>query len=124
MRRLSLAFVIAACAAPKSEQAGSLNSEMFEKAGAGLNGAAPRSGDLKLTCNPLDSEVWLDGVPVGSCTEFSGRRGLSLGQRMRKVEVRKEGYRPFETYVEPDGTRAALTVTLAPSGTKTLEVVP
>lgn len=90
---------------------------MFTRAGEGLSGAERRSGDLKLACDPLDSEVWLDGVPVGSCNEFSGRRGLSLGQRMRKVEVRKEGYRSFETFVEPDGTRAALTVTLAPSNT-------
>ena len=92
---------------------------MFEQACEGLAraGTSERSGDLKLSCDPQDSQVWLDGVPVGSCVEFSGRRGLSLGQRMRKVEVRKEGYRPFETYVEPDGTRAALTVTLAPSNT-------
>jgi hypothetical protein len=112
VRAFVLALAIAACAAPQTEQAA-----MFAKAGEGLHGAEQRSGDLALTCNPLDSEIWLDGVPVGSCTEFSGRRGLSLGQRMRKVEVRKEGYRSFETFVEPDGTRAALTVTLAPSNT-------
>ena len=90
---------------------------MFERAGDGLQAAQPRSGDLALRCEPADSEVWLDGLPVGSCGQFSGRKGLSLGQRMSKVEVRKEGYRTFETFVEPDGTRAALTVTLAPSTT-------
>lgn len=111
MKTAALVFALAACAAP-SEQAA-----MFARAGEGLLGAERRSGDLKLACDPLDAEVWLDGVPIGSCTEFSGRRGLSLGQRMRKVEVRKEGYRSFETFVEPDGTRAALTVTLAPSNT-------
>jgi hypothetical protein len=90
---------------------------MLERAGEGLrqSGLEHRSGDLQLTCSPADSEVWLDGVPVGSCAEFSGRRGLSLGLRMSKVQVRKEGYLSFETFVEPDGTRAALTVTLAPS---------
>lgn len=104
-------LVLAACAG-QSQQAA-----MLERAGSGLAAAEGSSGDLKLSCEPLDSEVWLDGVPVGSCTEFSGRRGLSLGRRMRKVEVRREGYRSFETFVEPDGTRAALTVTLAPSNT-------
>ena len=106
-----MGFTIAACAAP-SEQAA-----IFARAAQGLEATQARSGDLRLACDPNDSEVWLDGVPVGSCLEFSGSRGLSLGQRMRKVEVRKEGYRSFETFVEPDGTRAALTVTLAPSNT-------
>ena len=109
--RASLVFALAACAAP-SEQAA-----MFSRAGEGLRAAEDRRGDLKLACDPTDSEVWLDGLPMGSCLEYSGRRGLSLGQRMRKVEVRKEGYRSFSTFVEPDGTRAALTVTLAPSNT-------
>jgi hypothetical protein len=90
---------------------------MFERAAEGLKAAEPRTGDLALSCDPSDSEVWLDGLPAGSCGDFSGRKGLSLGRRMRKVEVRKEGYRTFETFVEPDGTRAALTVTLAPSNT-------
>ncbi|MBL8949620.1 MAG: hypothetical protein JNK82_02510 [Myxococcaceae bacterium] len=92
--------------------------EVFARAADGLKAQTEaRSGDLTLTCEPQDSEVWLDGVPVGSCAELSGRRGLSLGSRMRKVEVRREGFRPFETYVEPDGVRATLTVTLAPIST-------
>jgi hypothetical protein len=102
-------LVLAACAAPTQQAA------MFERAGEGLADAPQRTGDLTLRCQPDDSEVWLDGVPQGRCVEFSGTRGLSLGRGMRKVEVRKEGYRPFETFVEPDGTRAALSVTLAPS---------
>lgn len=109
MRAWLLPLVLAACAAPTEQAA------LFARAGDGLKGAESRSGDLKLACEPVDSEVWVDGIPIGTCVEFSGRRGLSLGQRMRKVEVRKEGYRSFETFVEPDGTRAALTVTLAPS---------
>jgi hypothetical protein len=77
---------------------------------------AKASGDLKLVCEPVDSIVWLDGVPVGSCQDFAGRpKGLWLGTKMRKVEVKREGYLPFETYIEPDGTRAKLFVTLAPS---------
>jgi hypothetical protein len=106
-----LVLVLSACASASPQ------AEMFERAGEGLRHPTvqPRSGDLQLECSPSDSEVWLDGVPVGACSEFSGRKGLSLGLRMRKVEVRKEGYLSFETFVEPDGTRAALTVTLAPS---------
>ena len=110
MRRLWL-LAIAACAAP-SEQAA-----IFARAGEGLKAVEASSGDLRLKCEPLDSEVWLDGMPVGACEDFAGRRGLSLGQRMRKVEVRKDGYTPYLTFVEPDGTHAALTVTLLPSNT-------
>jgi hypothetical protein len=78
--------------------------------------AEKSSGDLKLVCEPVDSIVWLDGVPVGSCQDFGGHpKGLWLGTKMRKVEVKRDGYMPFETYIEPDGTRARLNVTLAPS---------
>jgi len=109
-------LVLAACATSATSTV--QPSELFARAAEGMKtGTVSRSGDLSLSCEPKDSEVWLDGVPVGSCVEFSGRKGLSLGDRMRKVEVRREGYRPFETYVEPDGVRAALTVTLAPSAT-------
>ena len=104
-------LVLAACAASSPQAA------MFERAGSGLSDARDRSGDLVLTCDPKDSVVLVDGVPNGLCDDFSGRRGLSLGHRMSKVEVRKEGYSTFETFVEPDGTHAALTVTLAPSTT-------
>jgi hypothetical protein len=109
VRAALVSVALAACAAPGEQAA------MFSRAGDGLKSAEPSTGDLKLKCDPMDSEVWVDGIPVGACLEYSGRRGLSLGQRMRKVEIRKEGYRSFETFVEPDGTRAALTVTLAPS---------
>jgi hypothetical protein len=108
--RVAAVFVLVACAT--SQQAA-----MLERAGEGLTAAEPRQGDLALSCEPSDSEVVLDGVPVGTCSDFSGRRGLSLGSGMRKVEVRREGYQSFETFVEPDGTRAALTVTLDPSNT-------
>ena len=109
--KAAVPLLLAACAASSPQAA------LFERAGSGLRAAQDRSGDLVLTCDPKDSLVFVDGIPNGQCDDFSGRRGLSLGQRMRKVEVRREGYTSFETFVEPDGTRAALTVTLAPSNT-------
>jgi hypothetical protein len=105
-----LALLLAACATETPQAA------LLEKASQGLSAARPTSWDLRLTCAPEDSQVWLDGVPVGNCVDFSGRpKGLHLGSKMRKVEVKREGYMPFETYIEPDGTRATLYVTLAPS---------
>lgn len=105
-----MALVLAACAAETPQAA------MLDKASQGLIAMRPTSWDLKLNCAPEDSQVWLDGVPVGNCVDFAGRpKGLHLGSKMRKVEVKREGYMPFETYIEPDGTRATLYVTLSPS---------
>jgi hypothetical protein len=87
---------------------------MLARAEAGLAQVKQRGGDLQLTCLPQDSQVWVDGVPQGSCQDFQSA-GLTLGRRMSKVEVRREGYNPYQTYIEPDGTRARLVVTLAPS---------
>jgi hypothetical protein len=113
VRRCCLGIAVAACAPVQNPQAA-----MFERAGQAVNAAQATSGDLRLHCVPPDSLVLLDGVPMGNCSDFAGHpKSLSLGSGMRKVEIRKEGYTPFETYIEPDGTRAALSVTLNPSNT-------
>ena len=83
----------------------------------GMEGHAARAwgSDLTLDCDPSDAEVWLDGVPYGNCLDFSGSpRGLTLSDGMHKVEVKKSGFWPYETYVDSGGTRAALTVKLLP----------
>jgi hypothetical protein len=33
---------------------------------------------------------------------------------MHRVEVKKKGFWPYQTWIEPSGTRASLTVSLAP----------
>ncbi len=72
--------------------------------------------DLTLRCDPSDAEVWLDGVPTGTCLDYSGSpRGLKLDDGMHKVEVKKSGFWPYQTYVDSGGTRAALTVKLLPN---------
>ena len=71
--------------------------------------------DLTLGCDPSDADVVLDGVPYGTCLDFSGSpKGLTLSEGMHKVEVKKSGFWPYETYVDSGGTRAALTVKLLP----------
>lgn len=70
---------------------------------------------VTFSCEPADADVWLDGVPQGSCLDFSGSpRGLTLGEGMHKVEVKKSGFWPYETYVDSGGARAALTIKLLP----------
>ena len=67
--------------------------------------------------DPADAEVVLDGVPQGACRDFDGApRGLEIGAGAHRVEIRKSGFWPAVTYVEPDGTRAAMTITLQKQG--------
>ena len=73
--------------------------------------------ELVLTCDPADAEVSLDGVPQGTCEDFSGQpRGLSLGRGARRVQVKKRGFLPWGTIVESDGTRVVMTVNLIAAG--------
>ena len=91
---------------------------MEQQLGAGMKGREERvwSSDLALGCDPTDAEVWLDGIPRGTCLDYSGDpKGLKVGEGMHKVEVKKSGFWPYETYVDPSGTRAALTVKLQPN---------
>lgn len=77
--------------------------------------AADRGGDLRLTCEPEDADVAVDGVPMGTCKDYSGGpRGLVLGKGLHRVDVSRAGYSPYVTYCEPDGTRTSLAVRLSP----------
>lgn len=72
--------------------------------------------ELVLTCDPPDAEVSLDGVPQGTCEDFRGEpKGLFLGTGVRRVQVKKRGFLPWDTIVETDGTRVMMTVTLIAS---------
>lgn len=75
-------------------------------------------GELVLRCSQPDAEVWLDGVPQGTCEDFDGEpRGLGLrGRGSRHVEVRKDGFFSWESALEADGTRVQLDVALQPTG--------
>ena len=89
----------------------------MKQASEGMAGHSRRAwvSDLTLGCDPADADVWLDGVPFGTCLDFSGDpKGLSLSDGMHKVEVKKAGFWPYETYVDSGGARAALTVKLSP----------
>ena len=73
------------------------------------------NSNLILGCDPTDAEVWLDGVPQGTCLDFSGTpKGLTLGDGMHKVEVKKTGFWPYETWVDSGGARAVLSIKLSP----------
>lgn len=69
--------------------------------------------ELVLSCTPADADVELDGVPQGTCEDFRGEpRGLAMGKGVRRVQVKKQGYLPWDTVVETDGTRVVMNVTL------------
>ncbi|WP_224362993.1 PEGA domain-containing protein [Hyalangium versicolor] len=84
-----------------------------------LRKAEAPSGDVVLRCEPPDGEVSLDGVTQGLCSDFKGSpRGLRVGEGLHQIEVKKEGYWPYTTYIEPHGTRAVLNVRLRSMGTE------
>jgi hypothetical protein len=75
---------------------------------------APR-GDVLLKCEPSDGEVYLDGVIQGLCSDFAGAPvGLTVGEGLHRIEVKKEGFWPYTTYFEPSGARAVLRIQLQP----------
>jgi hypothetical protein len=70
-------------------------------------------GELVLRCEPEDAEVALDGVPQGTCQDYDGDpRGLALGTHRRRVAVSKAGFQRWESWMEADGTRLVVSVTL------------
>jgi hypothetical protein len=77
----------------------------------------PRVSEVVLRCSEPDAEVSLDGVPQGTCADFSGEpRGLGLGRGPRRVQVRKKGFQGWDSVLEADGTRVVMNVSLIPSG--------
>lgn len=87
-----------------------------------LRQAESPHGNVVLRCEPPDAEVSLDGVPQGLCSDFQGApRGLRVGEGLHQIEVKKEGYWPYTTYIEPHAARAILNVRLRPTGTGTPE---
>ena len=69
---------------------------------------------LVLHCAPGDAEVVVDGVPFARCADLS-EKPIALKKGLRHVEVRKSGHQRYETWLDPDGTQAALQVTLQPN---------
>ena len=74
---------------------------------------AEQPGWLAFTCDPVDADLWLDGVGQGTCADYP--KGLKLSDGMHHVEVKKPGFAPYQTYVDSSGTRAALTIKLLPN---------
>lgn len=74
-------------------------------------------GELVLKCSPDDAHVSLDGVSQGLCSDFAGTpHGLKVGTSARRVEVKKPGFEPWESWLAADKTRVVITVTLQPFG--------
>lgn len=75
------------------------------------------AGELVLKCQPVDAEVALDGVSQGLCSDFNGEpRALKVGERPRRVEVKKAGFVTWESWLAADQTRVVMNVTLLPNG--------
>jgi hypothetical protein len=93
-----------------------VESPAAERARELLRAVRSRHGNLLLKCEPSDSEVYLDGVIQGVCTDFGGGpKGLQVaGSGLHRIDVKKDGYWPYTTYYEPGSARAGLTIRLKP----------
>ncbi len=69
---------------------------------------------LVLHCQPLDAEVVLDEVPYAHCKDVVDKP-IALKRGLNHVEVRRAGLQGYQTWVDPDGTQAALQVNLEPA---------
>ncbi|MFQ5634017.1 MAG: PEGA domain-containing protein [Gammaproteobacteria bacterium] len=67
-----------------------------------------RIGILRVTADPPDAELFIDGEPRGAAMQE-----LSLPARPHKVEIRKDGFAPFVTEISPQpGSPESLRVRL------------
>lgn len=108
MKRVVWAFVLSSCVQ---------TSNVLTRSATLPPARSTMKSELVLACSPADAEVELDGVPQGTCEDFRGEpRGLGLGKGMRRVQVKKQGYLPWNTVIETDGTRVMLTVALISTG--------
>ena len=88
--------------------------ELMRRAAEGLAASRPPpKGAVVLRCEPLDAEVWVDQVPVGTCVQAADRLPLA-GNGWRHLQVKKPGFQTWETWVEAGGARAVLNAKLVP----------
>ena len=79
-----------------------------------LKQARAVDGDLKLTCDHGDAEVYVDGVLQGACSDFADGVLVRLTEGPHLVEVKKPGFVPYRAQVLAGDARTSLNVTLVP----------
>jgi hypothetical protein len=104
-------LALCGCAAPRALPA--LPSSL---AGAPAAPRQARRAEVAFHCSHADAEIVLDGVPQGTCDDYDGApRALGLGPGRggsHRVAVRKPGFSTWESWLQADGTRLEVDVTL------------
>ncbi len=86
-----------------------------QRAGSFDTTAVAREGRVVLQCQPADAQVFLDGVPVGLCSDYAtDDRGLPVGAGMHTLEFRKSGHYSSRAEVAPDRSQAVVHIQLPP----------
>ncbi len=64
---------------------------------------------------------WTASRRGSAATSGAGPGGCEVGEGLHQIEVKKQGYWPYTTYIEPHGARAVLEVRLQAMGSETPE---
>lgn len=108
-------LLLAACATPRGPTLPAMPA-LADASARQLARRATHRAEVAFHCTPADAEVVLDGVPQGTCEDYDGDpRALSLGRTrggVHRVAVRKPGFGTWESWLEADGTRLEVDVTL------------
>jgi len=79
------------------------------------NKNATGRGNLFVRCEPEDAEIFLDGIPQGTCLDYV-TKGLQIKESpvLRKIMVTKAGYWPYEAMIALNSSKVNLLVQLQP----------
>lgn len=79
--------------------------------------AAANTGMIHVDCEPADALVRVDGEDQGAAAEITRRGGLTLPYGLHRIEITKEGHRPFRLELILGPKVETIKVQLQPVGT-------
>jgi hypothetical protein len=79
--------------------------------------ATEKTGMIHFDCEPADVQVRVDGEDKGAAVEISRQGGLALPYGLHRIEITKEGHRPFRLELILGPKAETIKVELQPVGT-------
>lgn len=79
---------------------------------------AARSGRILLDCQPADAVVVVDGTQRGAVSEVARRGGLTLPLGLHRIEITRDGFRPYRLELSLGEKTETIQVQLTPNEAK------